>query len=130
MMNSISTSSEKHDLRDLYPIAEEIPLLNSNEFQQIISNETSLSSIENNQIQNSIDFILVYEESLYDNDDDMNSLERAQQAMRKNFEANLQHYGLILNYRTVPLKYQRQRVFVLITTPFEKLLEMSEITRK
>jgi len=130
MMNSISTSSEKHDLRDLYPIAEEIPLLNSNEFQQIASNETSLSSIENNQIQNSIDFILVYEESLYDNDDDMNSLERAQQAMRKNFEANLQHYGLILNYRTVPLKYQRQRVFVLITTPFEKLLEMSEITRK
>jgi hypothetical protein len=130
MMNSISTSSEKHDLRDLYPIAEEIPLLNSNEFQQITSHETSLSSIENNQIQNSIDFILVYEESLYDNDDDMNSLERAQQAMRKNFEANLQHYGLILNYRTVPLKYQRQRVFVLITTPFEKLLEMSEITRK
>lgn len=130
MMNSISTSSEKHDLRDLYPIAEEIPLLNSNEFQQITSNETSLSSIENNQIENSIDFILVYEESLYDNDDDMNSLERAQQAMRKNFEANLQHYGLILNYRTVPLKYQRQRVFVLITTPFEKLLEMSEITRK
>jgi len=130
MMNSISTSSEKHDLRDLYPIAEEIPLLNSNEFQQVTSHETSLSSIENNQIQNSIDFILVYEESLYDNDDDMNSLERAQQAMRKNFEANLQHYGLILNYRTVPLKYQRQRVFVLITTPFEKLLEMSEITRK
>jgi hypothetical protein len=130
MLNSISTSSEKHDLRDLYPIAEEIPLLNSNEFQQITSNETSLSSIENNQIENSIDFILVYEESLYDNDDDMNSLERAQQAMRKNFEANLQHYGLILNYRTVPLKYQRQRVFVLITTPFEKLLEMSEITRK
>ncbi len=130
MMNSISTSSEKHDLRDLYPIAEEIPLLNSNEFQQITSNETSLSSIENNQIENSIDFILVYEESLYDNDDDMNSLERAQQARRKNFEANLQHYGLILNYRTVPLKYQRQRVFVLITTPFEKLLEMSEITRK
>ena len=49
--------------------------------------------------------------------------------MRKNFEANLQHYGLILNYQKFPLKNHRQRVFVLITTPFEKLLEMCEITR-
>jgi hypothetical protein len=73
----------------------------------------------------SSDFILVYEETLDDND----SFERAQKAMRKNFEANLQHYGLILTHRKYPLKNHRQRVFVLITTPFEKLLEMCEITR-
>jgi hypothetical protein len=113
--------NNKHDLRDLYPIAEEVP----HESQQITSNENLLSSNENNII----DFILVYEESLYDNED-INPFERAQKAMRKNFQANLQHYGLILNYRKFPLKNQRQRVFVLITTPFEKLLEMSEITRK
>lgn len=114
------TNSEKHDLRDLYPIAEEITLLDHNEEEQIISS----SNI--NQIENSTDFILIYEETLEEN----NSSELAQKAMRKNFEANLQHYGLILNYRKFPLKNQRQRVFVLITTPFEKLLEMCEITRK
>ncbi|CAF1244352.1 unnamed protein product [Adineta steineri] len=119
---SLSPLSEKYDLRDLYPIIEEIPLLNNRKFQQKISNE-------NNEIENHIDFILVYEETLYENNNDMNSFERAQKAMRKNFEANLQHYGLILNYQKIPLKYQRQRIFVLITTPFEKLLEMSEITR-
>jgi hypothetical protein len=113
-MNNKS-SSERLDLRDLYPIAEEIPLLDTNEFPPTIAHEK-------NSI---IDFILVYEETLDDND----SIERAQKAMRKNFEANLQHYGLILNYRKFPLKKQRQRVFVLITTPFEKLLEMCEITR-
>ena len=79
-----------HELRDLYPIAEEIP--------KTISNE-------NNGTQNIIDFILVY---------DIDSFERAQKAMRKNFEANLQHYGLILKYRKVSLKNQRQRVFVFI----------------
>ncbi|CAF4058404.1 unnamed protein product [Rotaria sordida] len=120
-------SSEKHDLRNLYPIAENISLLNNNDFQRISSNESILTSIENNETQYTIDFILVYEETLYNNDID--SFEHAQKAMRKNFEANLQHYGLILNYRKFPLKNQRQRVFVLITTPFEKLLEMCEITR-
>jgi hypothetical protein len=114
MINNI-LSSEKHDLRDLYPIAEDIP----NEYQHIISSEI-------HQKENLIDFILVYEETLNNND----SFERAQKAMRKNFEANLQHYGLILNYRKYLLKNHRQRVFVLITTPFEKLLEMCEITRK
>jgi len=115
MFNNI-LSSEKSDLRDLYPIADDIHLLdNNNESQQIISNEI-----------NRIDFILIYEEIL----DEKNAFERAQKAMRKNFEANLQHYGLILNYRKFPLKNQRQRVFVLITTPFDKLLEMCEITRR
>ena len=108
-----------NDLRDLYPIVEET----SNEFQQITSNESLLSSNENDRI----DFVLVYEQTLDDNND---PFQRAQKAMRKNFEANLQHYGLILNYRKFPLKNQRQRIFVLITTPFEKLLEMCEITRK
>jgi len=108
-------SSEKPDLRDLYPIVDDIPLLDNNESQQIISDEI-----------NRIDFILIYEEML----NEKNSFDRAQKAMRKNFEANLQHYGLILNYRKFPLKNQRQRVFVLITTPFDKLLEMCEITRK
>ncbi|CAF1152640.1 unnamed protein product [Rotaria sordida] len=126
MTNSI-LSSGKHDLRNLYPIAENISLLNNNDFQRISSNESILTSIENNETQYTIDFILVYEETLYNNDID--SFEHAQKAMRKNFEANLQHYGLILNYRKFPLKNQRQRVFVLITTPFEKLLEMCEITR-
>jgi hypothetical protein len=102
------------DLRDLYPIAEEISLIDRNEFHQKTTPE------------NLIDFILVYEETLDDNND---SFERAQKAMRKNFEANLQHYGLILTHRKYPLKNHRQRVFVLITTPFDKLLEMCEITR-
>ncbi|CAF1367665.1 unnamed protein product [Rotaria sp. Silwood1] len=137
MTNGI-LSSEKHDLRNLYPIAEDIPLLSNNDFQRTSSNESILSSIENHETQYTIDFILVYEETLNDDDDDDNnnnnnnnidSFEYAQKAMRKNFEANLQHYGLILNYRKFPLKNQRQRVFVLITTPFEKLLEMCEITR-
>ncbi|CAF5016549.1 unnamed protein product [Rotaria sp. Silwood1] len=137
MTNGI-LSSEKHDLRNLYPIAEDIPLLSNNDFQRTSSNESILLSIENHETQYTIDFILVYEETLNDDDDDDNnnnnnnnidSFEYAQKAMRKNFEANLQHYGLILNYRKFPLKNQRQRVFVLITTPFEKLLEMCEITR-
>ncbi|UJR13801.1 hypothetical protein I4U23_000811 [Adineta vaga] len=116
--------SKKHDLRDLYPIVEDIPLEKKSQLQL-----TNL--IENNETEeNLIDFILVYEEeTLSDNINDINPFQRAQKAMRKNFEANLQNYGLILNYRTIPLKYQRQRVFVLITTPFEKLLEMAEITR-
>jgi hypothetical protein len=121
--------SEKHDLRDLYPVADENSLLNNDELSRATSNEDIFDSIENNY---TIDFILVYEETLNENDDDddIDSFERAQKAMRKNFEANLQHYGLILNYQKFPLKNHRQRVFVLITTPFEKLLEMCEITRK
>lgn len=112
-------SSEKHDLRDLYPIAEDIPFVNRSVSQQA-------TSMENHEREETIDFILVYEETV---SEDIDPFERAEKAMRKNFEANLQHYGLVLNYRTIRLKHQRQRVFVLITTPFEKLLEMAEITR-
>lgn len=122
---------KRHNLRSLYPIAEDASLISDHDFPRSSSNESILTSVENSTAQNKIDFILVYEEKLYDNDTDDNrkSFQLAQKAMRKNFEANLQHYGLILNYRKFPLKNQRQRVFVLITTPFEKLLEMCEITR-
>ncbi|CAF0755683.1 unnamed protein product [Adineta ricciae] len=112
-------STEEHDLRDLYPIAEDISSVIRSVSQQT-------TSTENHEREETIDFILVYEETA---SEDIDPFERAQKAMRKNFEANLQHYGLVLNYRTIRLKHQQQRVFVLITTPFEKLLEMAEITR-
>ena len=107
-----------NNLRDLYPIGEELPLLDSHEFGPS-------SSSDNLTNDERIDFVLVYEETLDEND----PFERAQKAMRKNFEANLQHYGLVLNVRKFPLKNHRQRVFVLINTPLEKLFQMCEITR-
>lgn len=111
-------SFEKAELKDLYPIADEVPLLDNKSAEQISNNEL-------NPTENHIDYVLIYDETI----DDQDSFEQAQKAMRKNFEANLQHYGLMLTYRKIPLKNHRQRVFVLITTPFKKLLEMCEITR-
>lgn len=129
MINN-SLLTEKHELRDLYSIGDENSLLIDDEFQYELSNECIKLSSDKDEMQPLIDFVLVYEERSHDSDDTISSFEHAQKAMRKNFEANLQHYGLILNYRKVPLKNQQQRVYVLITIPFEKLLEMCEITRE